>query len=206
MSPTTTATITRSYKIQLVVMGLFILFWSLYFLYDGHWGYPHKRMIAQEFAAFKEEGRADEWPAYANERGWPDGGGTHGEPGHDYSDWDIRTQKIIGYGLLPIGLMYLFSYLRSFSKLITLEEDGLTTSWGGRVPFSAVTDLNKSRWKTKGIAVAHYTDGGKTKKLVLDNFKYDRDVIGEMIKRVEDHLNPDQISGGEPETVNSSSA
>ena len=193
----TSASVSKSYKIQLAVMGLFILFWALYFLYDGYKGYPYKRMIAQEFATFKEQGRTDEWRAYANEKGWPDG--THGEPGHNYSDWDIRTQKIIGFGLLPISLMYCWAFLRSFGKRINLEDSAITTSWGSRVPFSDIVRLNKSRWRTKGIAVASYSDGGKTKNLVLDNFKYDKAAIGQMVRTVESHISADQITGGEPE-------
>jgi len=129
------------------------------------------------------------------ERGWPDG--THGQPGHDYSDSDIRIQKIIGFGLLPVALLYCGSFLRSFSRRIDLDDSGVSTSWGQRMDFTAVTNLNKSRWKTKGIAVAHYDKPGKPGKLVLDNFKYDRGAINEMVKSLEAHLKPDQISGGQ---------
>ena len=63
------------------------------------------------------------------------------------------------------------------------------------MPFSAVTKLNKNRWKTKGIAVVSYDDQGKSRKLVLDNFKYSRDEISAMVHAVSSRLSPDQIVG-----------
>lgn len=193
------ATISSSYRLQLAAMGLFILGWCLWFLYDGHVGYPHKRAIAREFAKFKEEGRRDEWAQYARQRDWPDG--TSGDPGHDYSDWDIRTQKIIGYGLLPFALLYCVSFLRCINKWIDLDGDAFVTSWGTRVSFDDVVTLNKTRWKSKGIAVALYRDGDRQRKLVLDNFKYARHEMSDMVRQLESHLTDDQIVGGVPESA-----
>lgn len=187
------ATIHSTYRLQLGGMAVFIMFWSVWFLYDGFWGYPLQRQIAREFAVYKEQGRSDAWKAYADSQGWPDG--TEGNPGHDYSDWDIRTQKMLGFGLLPLSLLYGLAFARSFSKWIALDNDGLATSWGQRVPYAAVTSLNKTRWRKKGIAVVQYQDGAATKRLVLDNFKYARDPIDAMVAAIEERVGPEQIVG-----------
>ncbi len=193
------AVISPAYRRQLGLMGLMLLGGSLWFMYDGFVTYPHKRHIAQEFARFKDEGKEDQWAQHAQQRGWPDG--RDGEPGHDYSDWDIRTQKIIAFSLLPIALVYCFSFIRSFGKSIQLQPDAIVASWGQRMAFDSVTALHKGRWKTKGIAVAHYQADGKKRKFVLDNWKYSRQPINEMLKAVEQHLTPDQIIDGVPEPV-----
>jgi len=193
------ATITSSYRKQLCLMGAMFLFGASWFLYDGYVGYPYQQGIAREFARFKEEGRLSEWREHAQAKGWPDG--THGDPGKDHSEMDVFTQKIIGFGILPIALLYCFSFVRSFGKWIALEDSHIVTSWGQRMPLDAVTKLNKNRWKSKGIAVAYYQDGSKTKKLVLDDYKYTRDKISEMLIATEPHLEPGQIVGGEPEQL-----
>ncbi len=193
------ATVSSAYRMQLGMMAVFILFWSLWFLYDGHWGYPAKRQIAREFAEFKQKGREREWKEHADKKGWPDG--TDGDIGYDYSDSDIFTQKLIGFGLLPIGLMYGFSFARSYGRWIAVEDGALVTSHGQRMPFDAVTTLNKSRWRSKGIVVAHYQDTGRSRRLVLDSYKYTKSVIADMVKQVESHIGPDQIVGGTPEPL-----
>ena len=177
-------------------MAGFILFWASYFLYDGYVGYPYKREIARQFAQFEEEKKTDQWKAYALEKGWPDG--SNGPPGHAFSDWDIRTQKIIGYLLLPWSVLMWVSLLRLTGRRIESDQGVLTASWGPRVPYDAITSLNLNRWKTKGIAVAHYNDeSGKTQRFVLDNFKYTRGEITAMVEEIESGLDPDKIISNE---------
>ncbi len=184
------AVISSSYRLQIGAMGLFILGWSLWFLYDGYVGYPKKRTIAREFAAFREQGKSDQWESYAKARGWPDG--KSGDPGRDYSDTDILLQKVLGFGLLPFAVMYCGSFVGSFRKWVSSDADGVSTSWGQRVPFASVTSINKGRWKTKGIAVVYYHDPSKNRqrRMVLDNFKYGRDEMTAIFDDVESHLAP----------------
>ena len=111
-------------------MAAFIMFWALYFLYDGYVGYPYKREIARQFAQFEKEDKTDQWQEYALERGWPDG--LNGPPGHAFSDWDIRTQLIIGYLLLPWSVLMWVSLLRLIGRRIESDQAGLTASWGWR--------------------------------------------------------------------------
>ena len=189
-------------------MAGFILFWALYFLYDGYVGYPYKREIARAFAQYQDElaqthiqSEKDkitvQWEQRALEKGWPTN--TSDPPGHDYSDWDIRTQLIIGYLLLPWSLLMWVSLLRLTGRRIELDGEGVTASWGPRVAYGAITSLNLNRWKTKGIAVVHYNDeAGQTKRFVLDNFKYTRGAITAMVEEIESRLDPSQIVSNQP--------
>ena len=204
------AVIGSSYRRQLGLMAGMLTFWFFYCMYDGYVAYPRQREIAREYAEFKQDDRLAQWADYARSRGWPDG--SDGAPGHDRSDWDIYTQYIMGYGVLPFALIYAVSFVKTFGRWIALEDDSLVTSWGQRMPFAAVTKLNKNRWKTKGIAVVSYDDQGKSRKLVLDNFKYSRDEISAMVHAVLSRLSPDQITGdssppnpSEPEVADSPS-
>ena len=193
------ATVSSSYRTQLGLMAAMSLAFSLWFLYDGYVKYPLQRQIAQEFAEFKEQGRAHEWPSYAMSKGWPDG--TDGDPGYNHTDSNLFTQKLIGYGLVPVWLIFGIAFLRSYSKWIVAQDDALVTSGGKRMPYDAVTSFNKSRWRSKGIAVVYYQDAGRSRRFVLDNYKYTRTVIAVMVRQVELHLAPDQIVGGPPEPL-----
>lgn len=191
------ATVNSSYRWQVAFMAAFILFWALYFLYDGYVGYPYKRQVAQEFAKFQDSDSKEEWVDYARDIGLTVG--SNENTGHDYSDWDIRTQKIIGYLLMPWTLLMWVSLLRLTGRRIESDGDGITASWGPRVDYDAITSLNLNRWRSKGIAVLHYNDtAGKTRRFVLDNFKYTRNAINDMVEEIESRLDSSQIISNSP--------
>ncbi|HAC92356.1 MAG TPA: hypothetical protein DCF63_17265, partial [Planctomycetaceae bacterium] len=75
-------------------------------------------------------------------------------------------------------------------------DEGLQTSWGQQMRFAEVTLLNKKRWDAKGIARAFYTAAGKKHVFVFDDFKYQREPLGQILRRLEAVLQPDQIIGG----------
>lgn len=186
------AVISSSYLIRLALLGGMFTFWFSWCMYDGYVNYPRQREISRAYASFKDEGRIDQWADYAQERGWPDG--TTGDPGKDHSDMDIYTQYIMGYGVLPFALLFGVSFFRSIGRWMTSSENGLEASWGQKVAFDQVTGLDKTRWRSKGIAVVQYMDQSKKRRLILDNFKFSPDEIGEMVSDVESRLSPEQIT------------
>ena len=60
------------------------------------------------------------------------------------------------------------------------------------MPFDAITRLNKRRWE-KGIAVVRYTDATGDGKLVLDDWKFEREPTDRIGDEVEKRLKVDQI-------------
>ncbi len=115
--------------------------------------------------------------------GWPTD-----DPGQRRSNLDIRTQYIYLAIALPVGLILGVLFVCSFRQSIALDEQGLSTHSGRRIPFEAITGLNLARWDRKGIAVVLYDDGQGLGRLVLDDWKYDTAAIKAMVDRVRNHL------------------
>lgn len=202
--PMTKAMISPGYRWRLVLVAVLGFGFAGWFLKDGFLDYPRQRQIFQEYEQFVNEDRQAEWPAYAQERGWPDG--IMGPPGKNYSDKDILLQKVLGFILLPIGLIFLAGAARTVGRWIGLDDDGVITSWGQKVPFPAITHINKERWDSKGIAVLFYEVGGVEKRLVLDDWKYDQKATEAILAAVErnagssEHDQPPPDAPSESET------
>lgn len=192
------AHIEKSYMIRVALLTAMLLGFSLWFCYDGYVAYPRDRQIAQEFARYKEEGRQKDWPAYALSQGWPDG--SKGEPGRLHSETDILVQKGLGFALMPFGLLFLFNLIRLQGRWIDADEQELTTSWNQKVRFAQIVELDKSRWKSKGIAVVKYADAsGRSGKIILDDWKYNRQATTALVELVESTLSPEKITGQKPD-------
>lgn len=195
------ATIEKSYMIRVALLTAMLTGFSGWFLYDGYVAYPRDRRIAQEFAQYKDQGKQKDWPAYALSQGWPDG--SKGEPGRLHSDTDILVQQILGYALLPFGLLFLSNLIRLNGRWIEADDQGLVTSWGQRVSFAQVTEFDKSRWKSKGIAVVKYAEpSGKARRLVLDDWKYHRQATTQLVELVQSKINPELVTGEPPSLEN----
>ena len=175
------AKIARHYQVRLLLISLLALFGGLYFLYDGLVGYPHLQAMYQQYQQIKQDYPQDynqQWVKTAQERGWP-------REGPEYkSDTDILTQKIIAAILLPIGVLMLGRVLFNRGRWIAMNEQGLIDHAGRRVDFETITSLDESRWQRKGIAVVHYQSDGQAGRFILDDWKYERAAVTEMVKHL----------------------
>ena len=123
---------------------------------------------------------------------------SHGYP-EDLPAAKSRFSMIAQYAqlgiCLPIGLLALWGLLRGLRRRIEMDDQGLSTNWGLTVPFAGITELNKERWRSKGIAIVHFSNGGRPRRMVLDDWKFQQQPIGQMVKTIEEHLKPEQITG-----------
>jgi len=197
------AAIRRSYVSRLTLMALLSLLFGGWFLWDGFVTYPKERHIRETYDGFTKDGRTGDWPAFAREKGWPDG--TTGHPGKDHSDGDIILQKVLGFAIVPVALLFGFGVLRSFGKWVELDDARLRTSAGDDFPVSAITRINKDRWDAKGIAILFYEDQGTEKRVVLDDWKYETQPTRDILKSLEPPP-PDHSPEFSPDPTNSSEA
>ena len=107
---------------------------------------------------------------------------------------DVMLQFIMLGVTCPFGLIFAIAFARTFGRWIASDATGLTTSWGQHITYDAIRRLNKGRWAKKGIAVVHH-DGGK---LVLDDWKFERQPMDQIVEEVESHISADLI---EPASV-----
>jgi len=181
-----------------------------YFLYDGFVGYPKQKEIYERFEAFAaaQHGKSELemfelWDKQAAAEKLPLAGTDGKAIKHmKKTDGDILQQKIFGFALVPVAAMVLFSWLKTFSRWVAVDEKGVTTSSGQSAPWESMTKLDKVRWPRKGIAFLSYNDADKQieQKVLLDDFKFDPAATGLIIRAIEDHLTDAQILGDIRET------
>ncbi|MEO1529761.1 MAG: hypothetical protein AAFX06_30455 [Planctomycetota bacterium] len=161
-------------------------------LKDGLWAYPKKLTVAMAYEELPEEGREEAWEKLAAEKGWPPVA-----PAKEAK----KIRQDIGTQFLQIALCMLFGvpavmmWMGGQGTWIEGDESILRNSKGVEVPIESITKIDKRKWPEKGIAKIYYEVDGKTKKFVMDDFKYNREAMGELMKFAEANLVEDQLIG-----------
>lgn len=184
----------KGFLVRLAVISFFGFGASAWFFYDGAVTYPAQAERAKVFREFKENNQIEEWKAYAEEKGWPTK-----DPGPPKTEADFFSQFAFGTIFAPLGPLFLFFFWRAKQRWIELTDTGLRTSWGQELTFEDIVVIDKKQWKKKGIAKIVYQNGGRKRKLVLDDWKYETDPTQEALYEVESHLELNQIVNGIPE-------
>ena len=102
--------------------------------------------------------------------------------------------------MLPIGFYCGIKFIAAGSQWIASDDEGVTTSSGEKVSYGAITKLNKIKWDKKGIAFVHYQSERGLQRLVIDDWKFEREPTDQIFLDVEAHLTPEQIEGDIPES------
>jgi hypothetical protein len=92
--------------------------------------------------------------------------------GPNYPPTDLRVQKIIGFGLLPVGLVCLIQLIRVLTTRVSLTEGGLKVRGRPLIPFDAMTGFRagKDAGLPRGIVVLDYTLDERAASVRLDNY------------------------------------
>lgn len=181
----TKATISSGYRWRLGIVALAMLIFGAYFVYDGWIGYPHKQKIQLAYQQVVQNNQDNppaiqrKWQAMAASHGWP-----QDTPTAPISDMSIYTQWICAGITLPIGLFFGIGFMRTGWRWIGADEDGLHNHKGLHIPWEAIRSVDDARWDRKGIAIVNYEKDGKSGRLVLDDWKFQRQPIDEIHERV----------------------
>ncbi len=195
------ADISRGYLMRLGLVGLFCAAGGAWFLYDGLVTYPNQQIRAVEFQKFVEENeemdeldQLNAWNDLAMEKGWPTG-----NPGEPKKDYDINEQFYYAgaAGLIGIGFLSRFAYM--LGRWIECDDTHLRDKAGHETTYANITELNKKKWQSKGIAFASYKTPSGTERIRLDDFYFDRDKTRAILRQVEANIDPALITNGKPE-------
>ena len=196
------ASISKGYIWRPGVIGLAALGASGWFAYDGMVKYPRQKQMWESYNEISREHVDDPieaakvWEETAASHGW-----SNKKP-VEKTDTDIMTQKIIAAGTAPVGLFFLYGFFTSRGRWVEADEQGLATSSGQKAPFDSINSLDKSRWQSKGIAVVHYDGDGGAGRIVLDDWKFEREPTQQILKAVEERTG----LGGEAEATEGAAA
>ena len=186
----------QRYYFRFLLIGLAVIGFGLWSLYDGAIAYPQQRERALAYQKLKEEDRGGTWHDEAQRRGWPTE-----LPGQPKTRVDFITQYIMAGVASTAGLLLLWIVYQARGRWIEASDVGLETSWGERFDFDQVIAIDKKRWREKGIARIKYQRDKRRKRMVLDNYKYDRDTTNSILHAVEAKAGAEKIIGGSPEAA-----
>lgn len=166
--------------------------WSAY---DGFIAYPEKLRIAVAYEALPDtEAGRQQWRQVATENGWPPGIPTKTAE---------KMRSLIASQFLAIvvcgiaATFLLLKWWRAHGTWIEGDESTFRNSRGTEFSLANLTEINRRKWEDKGIAVLKYTEGGKTRKFVLDDFKFDRENTGKLLEIAESKLPPKPVAESE---------
>jgi len=192
----TKATISRSYLLRIGLIALACLGWGAYCIYDGFVAYPAQTEVYLEFKKTQTDnptGWQEEWETKAKENGWPLKQGKI----KDRRGFDTYAQYVMAAITLPIGCVFGLGYLRNAGRWVAADESGLTTNSGKTAAWEDIQDVDTTRWKTKGIAYVIFRkpsdSEGQTDRILLDDWKFDREPTRKIMQQIEQHLGLNEV-------------
>jgi hypothetical protein len=177
--------LSKTWKKRQGFIALFLVAVSLWFFYDGAIHYPKLNVRYDRFKELEREGRDREWPEIAAQNGWP-----RKVPEKRHTDVDLAGQFTFGGICLAGGLAAAAWFFLSARQRLFADEESIHSIDGRVVRFDQITAIDRRKWESKGIAYAIYSDGGTSKRLTLDDYKFEG--AEAIIARAEARLSPEK--------------
>jgi hypothetical protein len=195
------------YSRKFLYMGIGALVFSLWCLKDAAFKYPaereqafaefkeydktffsgsHKSLGREEFGVVADAKKRDEFDTYTHERG------LHGTA-------EIFTQYLMAIAMVVAGLILVSIPLRARGRWIENTDDGINSSWGESFRFDEVEEVNKRKWRNKGIAKVTYVSNGRRRTFDIDDYKFDRYRTDAILYELEQRIDLGRITNGPPE-------
>ena len=190
------ATVSKQQLTRLSVIALITNGLALWSFYDGLVGYPRQRERALVYKECDEADDFERWRTICAEKGWKTS-----NPGEPKTDADIQMQFLQGGIAGAIGLFVLYKLLRTLGRTLEGDEEGIKASWGPAFRYDEVTQIDKKKWDSKGIAKIRYQQDGKSKTFILDDYIFERQPTDAMMRRMEAVAGVDKIVNGAPEPL-----
>lgn len=173
------ARISKEWRRRMLFMFFMIFGIAAWFLYDGYILWPDEAQRHVEYLEIKdtliEAGDAvDEestsvrlaWERHAREMDY-----RRNIPKERMDD-DIREQRVIGWAMIIGALLYGVWIAWNHTRQVSAEGDIVIGVSGERVEIDSITAIDRKKWKDKGIAYGIYEEGGKQRRLCLDEHKF----------------------------------
>ena len=83
---------------------------------------------------------------------------------------ELMWQKILGSGMLPIGIILILQALRVLTMKFVIDDNGLTLGGRRTIPFDAMTGLDADKLRRRGYIDLQYSVNGQSKQARLDDY------------------------------------
>ncbi len=175
------ARVTRMWKQQKGLIPILFIAFALYFLWDGAVGYPRndERFDAHE----RLKATPAEWEKLCQEKGWKTEPPKTRMGPHKYAE-----QFWWAGGAGAIGLISLAVWMSQKGTVVKSDAESVTTTGNIRVPYSAITQVDRTKWKSKGLAYVRYSLNGREGRFKLDDAKHDPKALDIILADIVSHV------------------
>ena len=174
------ARISKQWRRRMLFM-LFMLFGiSAWFFSDGYHYWPKE---AERHAAYMQildslvaSGNAKDadsssvqlaWQRHAKEAGYKGS-----KMPKERTEAAIAEQRNIAWVLLIVSILFATWVAWNHRLSVSASSDTIIGTKGQRVKFDSIEEIDRKKWKSKGIAYAVYKVGDKKRRLTLDAHKF----------------------------------
>ncbi|QDU70759.1 hypothetical protein [Mucisphaera calidilacus] len=185
----TKAYVSSGYRWRLGIIAVVCLGFAALCVKDGFYTYPAQAREYKMYRAFEEEFPKaetpdwnEQWEEYALIEGLPQ------DPTNikKRSDFDIYTQFIMLAITAPVGLIYGYRGVTSGGWWVEADENGVRANGGKSATWDQIKNLDMTRWK-KGIAYVEYEDQGTPSRILIDDWKFQKEPTHAIMETIEQH-------------------
>ncbi|QQE11169.1 hypothetical protein JD969_16965 [Planctomycetota bacterium] len=190
------ANIRTGFRGRYGIIALVLLGFMLYCLYDGLVAYPNKKMIYETYMEIRYPNGDMQNPNDNWVTDWQDQVAKFKDDGikvdgteqpEEKTQGDIYTQFIMAGISGVLGLLAGGYFLSIGGSFVEADEQGISSKKSQKISWDKITSVDISRWESKGIAVLHFDDAGKSGIITLDDWKFDREPTVDIFKLVKTH-------------------
>ncbi len=173
------ARISTEWRRRMLFMFFMIFGIAAWFLYDGYILWPDETQRHVEYLKIKntlfEAGEAvDEestsvrlaWERHAREMDY-----RRNIP-KERTDRDINEQRVIGWAMMIVSLLQGVWIAWNHTRQVRLEGEIVIGASSQRVKLDSIIAIDRKKWKNKSIAYGIYEEGGKQRRICLDEHKF----------------------------------
>ncbi|PXA05377.1 hypothetical protein DDZ13_00485 [Coraliomargarita sinensis] len=173
------ARISKEWRRRMLFMFAMLFGCALWFLTDGYIIWPKEAERYEAYAEIRDEmldsGKAENeeseelriaWKRYAREADVSE------KIPKERTPEAIQEQLVIGWFLIAVSLTFGGWVVWNHRLSIRAEGNTVIGASGQEVDLDSIIATDRKKWKNKGIAYAIYEEGGKQKRLCLDDHKF----------------------------------
>lgn len=175
------ARISKQWRRRMLFMLFMLAGIGAWFLSDGYHYWPKEAVrhadytqIVDTLVASGDAKDADSssvqlaWQRYAKEAGYKGS-----KVPKERTETAIAEQRKIAWVLLTISALFALWVAWNHRLSVCASGDTITGTKGQQVQFDTITEIDRKKWKSKGIAYAVYKVGDKKRRLTLDAHKFE---------------------------------
>lgn len=173
------ARISKEWRRRMLFMFFMLFGIGAWFLSDGYIYWPNEAERYEAYSEIRDEliesGKAvDEesssvqiaWQRYAREAD------IRAKVPKERTPNDIGEQRVIGWSMVTFSIGFALWIAWNHTRSVKAEGDIIYGASGEEVNINSIIDVDRKKWKNKGIAYGIYKVNGKRRRLTLDDHKF----------------------------------